>query len=249
MTGRLEGKTALVTGGGNGIGKASVKAFAREGAAVVIADFRKEFAEALAQEIVADGGRAVPVGGDVSDEGDVDAMVAAGLDGFGRIDILFNSAGGGSTKDGPVTDLDLDEFWRTIRVDLYGTLLTCRRVIPEMARAGGGSIINISSLRAMIGTHGADAYTASKGGVLTMSRAMAMQWAEKGIRVNVLAPGVVLTERVAAFIKPDNPIYQKSLLGPSDPEDVANLALFLASDEARKVTGTVMRVDGGASIY
>ncbi len=141
------------------------------------------------------------------------------------------------------------EFWRTIRVDLFGTLLTCRRVIPEMVTSGGGSIINISSLRAIIGTHGADAYTASKGGVPTMSRAMAVQRAKHSVRVNVLAPGVVLTERVAAFVRPDNPIYQKSLLGPSEPEDVAFLAQFLASDEARKITGTVMCVDGGASIY
>ena len=246
---RLAGKTALVTGGGNGIGKASCLAFARERAEVVIADYNHDAADALAGEIVAQGGRAVAVSGDVSDEQSVDRMVAAGLDAFGKIDVLLNSAGGGSTSDGPVTELELDEFWRTIRVDLFGTLLTCRRVIPEMVQAGGGSIINISSLRAVIGTHGADAYTASKGGVLAMSRAMAMQWASYDIRVNVMAPGVVLTERVSAFIKPDNPIYRKSLLGPSEPEDVANLALYLASDEARRVTGAVMRVDGGASIY
>ncbi len=247
--GRLAGKTALVTGGGNGIGKASSLAFAREGAEIVVADFDRGAAEALATEIAAQGGRAIAVPGDVSDEESVDRMVAAGLDAYGKIDVLLNSAGGGSTRDGPVTELDLDEFWRTIRVDLYGTLLTCRRIIPEMVKAGGGSIINMSSLRAVIGTHGADAYTASKGGVLAMSRAMAMQWAGEGIRVNVMAPGVVLTERVAAFIKPDNPIYQKSLLGPSEPEDVASLALYLASDEARRITGTVMRLDGGASVY
>ncbi|MGD1886330.1 MAG: SDR family NAD(P)-dependent oxidoreductase [Cohaesibacteraceae bacterium] len=247
--GRLTGKTAVLTGGGNGIGKAGVKKFTAEGAAVVIADFNLEAAETLTKSIISEGGKAVAVQADVSDEASVDAMVASALETFGKIDILFNSAGGGSTKDGPVTELELDEFWRTIRVDLFGTLLTCRRTIPAMLESGDGSIINISSLRAVIGTQGADAYTASKGGVLAMSRAMAMQWAEHNIRVNVVAPGVVLPERVAAFIKPDNPIYQKSLLGPSEPDDVANLALYLASDEARKVTGTVMRVDGGASIY
>lgn len=247
--GRLTGKTAVITGGGNGIGKAGVMKFTAEGAAVVIADFNLEAAETLTKSIISEGGKAVAVQADVSDEASVDAMVTSALEAFGKVDILFNSAGGGSTKDGPVTELELDEFWRTIRVDLFGTLLTCRRTIPAMLESGGGSIINISSLRAVIGTQGADAYTASKGGVLAMSRAMAMQWAEHNIRVNVVAPGVVLTERVAAFIKPDNPIYQKSLLGPSEPDDVANLALYLASDEARKVTGTVMRVDGGASIY
>lgn len=247
--GRLTGKAALITGGGDGIGKASALRFAGEGAEVVVADFRGESAEAVAAQIRSDGGQAIAVDGDVSDETAVDAMVGAGTEAFGKIDVLFNCAGGGSTKDGPVTELDLDEFWRTIRVDLFGTLLCCRRTIPEMLRSGGGSIINISSLRAVIGTHGADAYTASKGGVLAMSRAMAMQWAKDGIRVNVMAPGVVLTERVAAFIKPDNPIYRKSILGPSEPIDVANLALYLASDESRKVTGTVMRLDGGASIH
>ena len=247
--GRLANKTALVTGGASGIGRASVLRFAEEGASVVIADFNQDAADKLASEMVASGHSAVSAACDVSDEASVEAAVQHGVESFGSIDVLLNSAGGGSTQDGAVTDLSLDEFWRTIRVDLYGTLLCCRRVIPEMVKTGGGSIINISSLRAVIGTEGADAYTASKGGVLSMSRAMAMQWADKGIRVNVLAPGVVLTERVAAFIKPDNPIYQKSILGPSEPSDVANLALYLASDEARRVTGTVMRLDGGASCY
>ena len=246
---RLEGKVCLVTGGGNGIGRACALRFAGEGGRVVVADYVMEAAEGTVAAIGEVGGTAIAVSGDVSDEAAVDAMVSAGVDAYGRIDVLLNSAGGGSTADGPVTELALDEFWRTIRVDLFGTLLCCRRVIPEMQHAGGGSIVNISSLRAVIGTHGADAYTASKGGVLAMSRAMAMQWAEHNIRVNVMAPGVVLTERVAAFIKKDNPIYRKSLLGPSDPEDVADLALYLASDESRKVTGAVMRLDGGASIY
>ena len=247
--GRLAGKTALVTGGGNGIGRACVLRFAEENARVIVADFNADAAGKVVEEITAAGGEAVPVTGDVSDEASVDQMVAAGVDAFGGIDVLLNSAGGGSTKDGPVTELDLDEFWRTIRVDLFGTLMMCRKVIPVMKTGGAGSIINISSLRAVIGTHGADAYTASKGGVLSMTRAIAMQWAQHNIRANVMAPGVVLTERVAAFIKENNPIYQKSLLGPSEPEDVASLALYLASDESRKVTGAVFRLDGGASIY
>lgn len=246
---RLKGKSALVTGGGNGIGRAACLKFASEGASVIVADFNVDVANQTVAMIEDSGGSAVAVTVDVSDEAAVAYMVAAGVEAFGKIDILLNSAGGGSTKDGSATELEIDEFWRTIRVDLFGTLLCCRATIPEMVKSCGGSIINISSLRAVIGTRGADAYTASKGGVLAMSRAMAMQWAEKNIRVNVMAPGVVLTERVAAFIKPDNPIYQRSILGPSEPEDVANLALYLASEESRKVTGTVMRLDGGASIY
>lgn len=246
---RLDGKTALVTGGANGIGKEVSKAFSLEGANVIVADKLGDAAEIVATKITSGGGAAISVGGDVSDEGQVDSMVRAGLTRFGRIDVLFNSAGGGSARDGPVTELELNEFWRTIRVDLFGTLLMCRRVIPEMVATGGGSIINLSSLRAVIGTSGADAYTAAKGGVLAMSRAMAMQWADKGIRINILAPGVVLTERVAALVTPDSPIYRKSLLGPSEPADIANIAVFLASDESRRVTGAVMRVDGGASAH
>lgn len=246
---RLDGKSALITGGGNGIGRATALRFAEEGARIIVADYNPQSADNVVQEIKQAGGKAIAVGGDVSDEASVRSMVDVAIAAFGQIDILMNSAGGGSTKDGAVTELELDEFWRTIRVDLFGTLLCCRMVIPEMVKSGGGSIINISSLRAVIGTQGADAYTASKGGVLAMTRAIAMQWASSGIRANVMAPGVVLTERVAAFIKEDNPIYQKSLLGPSDPSDVANLALYLASDESGKVTGTVMRLDGGASIY
>ena len=247
--GRLDGKTALVTGGGNGIGRACAFAFAREGANLLLVDIRHDAAEAAAEEVVESGGSAVAVACDVSDADAVDAAVSAGLGRFGRIDVLLNSAGGGSVRDGPVTELDPEEFWRTIRVDLYGTLLMCRRVIPEMVRSGGGSIINMSSLRAVIGTRGADAYTAAKGGVLSVSRAMAMQWAEKGIRINALAPGVTLTERVAEFIASDDPICEKSLLGLSRPDDVAELALFLASDESSRITGTTMRIDGGASAH
>ncbi len=249
MLARLNGKTCLITGGGNGIGRASAHLFAIEGAEIIAADYNVEAAEQVVAAIKQAGGTALAAKVDVGDEASVDAMVAAGIDAFGKIDVLLNSAGGGSTRDGPVTELALDEFWRTIRVDLFGTLLCCRKLIPEMVRQGGGSIINISSLRAVIGTHGADAYTASKGGVLAMTRAIAMQWAKHNVRANVMAPGVVLTERVAAMIKEDNPLYQKSLLGPSQPEDVAALALYLASDESRKVTGAVLRLDSGASIY
>ena len=246
---RLQFKTAVITGGGNGIGRASAIAFAREGARVVIADQSEGCARCAAEEIVDSGGQAFAVRCDVTVESDVNNLVEAALERFQGLDVLLNSAGGGSARDGPVTELELDEFWRTIRVDLFGTLLMCRRVLPVMESNGGGSIINMSSMRAVIGTHGADAYTAAKGGVLSMSRAMAMQWADRGIRINVLAPGVVLTERVKKLVTPDNPIYRKSLLGPSEPTDVAGIAVFLASDESRKITGTVMRVDSGASSY
>lgn len=200
-------------------------------------------------QIRAEGGQATALVGDVSDESAVGIMVTQGMQAAGKIDVLLNNAGGGSGRDGSVVDLDLDEFWRTIRIDLFGTLLCCRAVIPHMQAGGGGSIINMTSLRAMIGTEGADAYTASKGGVLSLTRAMAMQWAKHGIRVNAMAPGVVLTQRVAAFIKPDNPIYQKMLLGPCAPEDVAELACYLASPASAKMTGAILPLDAGATAY
>ncbi len=246
---QLHGKTALVIGGGNGIEQAACFLFAQEGANVVVADYNVEAANKTIADCTFLEATGLALQCDVSEEEDVAEVVAGTMDKYQRIDVLFNCAGGGSAKDGPVTDLELDEFWRTIRIDLFGTLLGCRKVIPEMVKTGGGSIINISSLRAVIGTRGADAYTASKGGVLALTRAMAMQWADKNIRVNVLAPGVVLTERIKNLIKEDDPIYQKMLLGPCDPEDVANIALYLASDASKKVTGEVFRIDGGASVY
>ncbi|HSA79803.1 MAG TPA: SDR family oxidoreductase, partial [Geminicoccaceae bacterium] len=146
-----------------------------------------------------------------------------------------------------VTEIDLDEFWRTIGVDLFGTFLGCRYAIPIMAQAGGGSIINTTSIRALIGTAGADAYTSAKGGVRALTQALALQWAAHGIRVNAIAPGVILTERVKALLREDDPIFKKSLLGASTPEDVAQMALYLASDESRRVTGAILPMDSGAS--
>ncbi len=249
MTNQLAGMTALITGAGDGIGLASAQLFAAHGAHVMVADIVEERANKAVEVIKSEGGQATPVQGDVSDEPSVQAMMDKAISATGRLDILFNNAGGGSGRDGSVVDLDLDEFWRTIRVDLFGTLLCCRNAIPHMQRAGCGSIINISSLRALIGTAGADAYTASKGGVLSLTRAMAMQWAGDNIRVNAMAPGVVLTERVAALIKPDNPIYQKMLLGPCKPQDVAELALYLASPASKRMTGTILPLDAGATSY
>ena len=174
-------------------------------------------------------------------------MVEAAIEAFGRVDVLYNNAGGATARDGKVTELPFDEFWRTIGVDLFGTFLGCRFVIPHMAAQGGGSIINTTSIRAMVGTAGADAYTSAKGGVLTLTKALALQWADQGIRVNAIAPGVVLSDRVKALLSEDDPILGKSLLGPSEPLDVAQMALYLASDASRRVTGAILPMDSGAS--
>jgi NAD(P)-dependent dehydrogenase (short-subunit alcohol dehydrogenase family) len=245
--GRLQGKVALITGGGRGIGRAAALLFAREGAQLMIADIARAEGEATAAAIREGGGEARFVATDVTVPAQVEAAVRAAVEAFGGVHVLYNNAGGATPKDGKVTDMDLDEFWRTIAVDLFGTFLGCRFAIPVMVEGGGGSIINTTSIRAMIGTAGADAYSAAKGGVRALTRALALQWAAHDIRVNAIAPGVILTERVRALLREDDPIFQKSLLGASEPEDVAQMALYLASDESRRVTGAILPMDSGAS--
>jgi NAD(P)-dependent dehydrogenase (short-subunit alcohol dehydrogenase family) len=237
----------LITGAGRGIGRAAALRFAAEGAKVAIAEIGRADGEATARAIESAGGEALFVETDVANPESVAAAVAATVERFGGLQVLYNNAGGATPKDGKVTEIELDEFWRTIGVDLFGTFLGCRYAIPVMVEGGGGSIINTTSIRAMIGTAGADAYTSAKGGVRALTQALALQWAEKNIRVNAIAPGVILTERVKALLREDDPIFKKSLLGASTPEDVALLALYLASDEARKVTGAILPMDSGAS--
>ncbi len=209
---RLEDKIALVTGGGSGIGHAASTLFAAEGARVVVAEIVAERGEATAAAIKQAGGEAIFVATDVAEPASFEAAIKATVSAYGGLHVLYNNAGGATSRDGKVTDIVLDEFWRTIGVDLYGTFLGCRFALPVMVEGGGGSIINTTSIRAMIGTAGADAYTAAKGGVLTLTKALALQWAEHDIRVNAIAPGVVLTERVRAMLREDDPIFQKSLL-------------------------------------
>ena len=248
--GRLDGKIAIITGAAAGIGKASAALFAREGATVVMADVKSELGEAAAAAIREAGGNVEFVTADVSKEDDVRALVDGTVERHGRLDVLYNNAGGATPKDGKVTEMPLDEFWRTISVDLFGPFLGCRFAIPHMERNGGGSIINTTSIRALTGTAGADAYSSAKGGVIALTKALAMQWHTAGIRVNAIGPGMVLTERVAAMLDPKtNPIAIKSLMGPMDPDDIAYLALYLASDEARKITGAIYPAESGASAH
>ena len=248
--GRLDGKIAVITGAAAGIGKASAALFAREGATVVMADVKADLGEKAAAAIRDAGGTAEFVAADVSKEDDVRALIDGTVERHGRIDVLYNNAGGATPKDGKVTDMPLEEFWRTISVDLFGPFLGCRFAIPHMERAGGGSIINTTSIRALTGTAGADAYSSAKGGVIALTKALAMQWHTAGIRVNAIGPGMVLTERVAAMLDPEtNPIAIKSLMGPMEPDDIAYLALYLASDESRKITGAIYPAESGASAH
>ena len=245
--GRLTNKRVLITGSASGIGRATARLFAAEGAQLTLCDRDHLQNENLAREIDGTGGQVQAIQTDVGEPDDMENAINAAVATYGGLDVLYNNAGGATAKDGAVTEIELDEFWRTIRVDLFGTVLGCRFAIPHLVQAGGGSIINTTSIRAMIGTEGADAYTSAKGGIVTLTRALALQWAQAGIRVNAIAPGVILTDRVRAMLRDDDPVRVKTPLGPSEPEDVAPLALYLASDESRQMTGMILPLDGGAS--
>jgi NAD(P)-dependent dehydrogenase (short-subunit alcohol dehydrogenase family) len=168
------------------------------------------------------GGDAIFVHTDVTAPESVERAIAATVAAYGKLDILYNDAGGSTAQDGPVTTVSIDEFWRTIRVDLYGTFLCCKYGIPELIKAGGGAIINTTSYVALAGIKGRDAYTAAKGGVLAMTRSMAANYARHKIRVNAIAPGAILTERVRKFIDADPNVAKMAgnhLLGMGEPED------------------------------
>ena len=244
---RLANKVALITGGGSGIGKASCLRFAQEGAKVVVVDLKKETAEATAKQI---GENARPFGADISKAKDAEAMVAFAEKSFGRLDVVFNNAGVFHPKDDSVTNTTEDIWDLVIDINLKGVYLGCKYAIPALLRAGGGSIINTASFVAIVGAAAPQiAYTASKGGVLSMTREIAVEFARKNIRVNALCPGPVETPLLQELLS--DPARRQRRLVHIPPgrfaraEEMANAALFLASDEASYVNGTTFLVDGG----
>lgn len=247
---RLQGRVALVTGAATGIGRATARRFAAEGARVLLGDIDRAGGEGVADELVASGLAARFVELDVTDEKSVRAAVATATEAFGRLDVLVNNAGGSTTHDRSVVEVDLDEFWRAIRIDLFGMFLCCRHAIPAMAAGGGGAIVNMGSIAALRGLVGRDAYTAAKGGVTALSRSIAVEFAAQGIRSNLIAPGAVLSGRMERFIRDDPRVREavsRHLLGLPQPEEVAALALYLASDESAHMTGAEIALDGGRS--
>lgn len=247
---RLAGKIAIVTGGGSGIGHETCKLFAREGAHVIVADRNAEAAARVAEEIGAAGGSAEPVTVDVGREAEVKAMVDKVVAGHGRIDILVNNAGYGIA--GTVVTTSEADWDALMAVNVKGVFLGCKHVIPVMAKQGGGAIVSTASAAANIGIHDRAAYVASKGAVAALTRAMAIDHVDAGIRINAVAPGTI-----------ESPYFTKILSGPDgaelrrgleerqamerlgQPVEIAQAILWLASDDASFCTGSVMVVDGG----
>ena len=247
--GRMDGKVTLISGGARGMGASEARLFAREGAAVVIGDILDEEGEATAASIAADGGGCRYVHLDVTQEADWQAAVAQAVSQFGSLDVLVNNAGIGSSSfqihEEPV------ELWdRTIDVNLKGVFLGTRTAVPAMLEAGGGSIINISSQLGIVGVpYNGSAYQTSKGGVRIFTKAAALQYADRGIRVNSVHPGPIVTEMTRAGR--DDPERLSMMLARipmgryGEAEEVANAVLYLASDESSFVTGSEVVVDGG----
>jgi len=249
--GRLAGKVALVTGGGSGIGRACCERFAREGARVAVADWRRDAAEETAASIRDAGGEAVATGGDVAVAADAERMVADAVAAFGRLDVLLANAGGELVAD--VLETDEAQWDRVLGTNLKGCFLCAKAALPHLIRAGGGSIVLTASQLAFVGAERFAAYAASKGGVLNLARAMALDCARHGVRVNALCPGAVETPLLLRQFEgqdgPQGSLADLAALHPlgrlGRPEEIANAALFLASDEASFVTGSALVVDGG----
>ena len=244
--GRLDQKIALITGGAKGQGKAEAKLFAAEGAKVILTDILDDEGKKVESEITELGGDAIYKHLDVSSEGESESVSRFIEERYGRLDILLNNAGVSVRNQG--MDISVEDWDLMMEVNAKGVFLGTKSCVPIMQKSGGGSIINTGSIRALIGTAGADAYTSAKGGVVTLTRALALQWAHANIRVNAISPGLILTDRVRQLLSDDDPIRTKTPLGPSEPEEVAPLALYLASDESRQVTGAILPMDGGASV-
>jgi len=253
--GRLEGKVAIVTGGNSGVGAATAKKFAAEGAKVVITARREAQLLAVAEEIRAAGGEVLPVVSDISKAEDAKRVVAETLEKYGKIDVLINNAGvldNGLKAIDSFTDEDMN---RVIDINTKGTMSMMREVTAEMAKTGYGSIVNVASVAGVMGCGGA-AYVASKAAVIGITRHTALRFAGTGVRCNAICPGTIVTPMVAGMA-PEN--MDMNIFGqmmkhndlkvqPCMPEDVANMLLFLASDESRAITGQTLVTDFGSTL-
>jgi NAD(P)-dependent dehydrogenase (short-subunit alcohol dehydrogenase family) len=252
---RLKNKVAIITGAGSGQGKASAKLFAKEGAKVVIVEWNEENGKQVEQEIIDAGHEAIFIKTDISSEENVRSVIDQVVEKFGRIDILFNNAGIGFSarskyKMASLIETPLEDWNKIMSINLNGVYLMSKYVLPIMIEQESGNIVNNSSLNGILGVTGADAYTASKGGVVALTRVMAVDYGKHNIRVNCICPGAIDTPMIAEVL--DNEKIAKNfatnpLKRVGKPEEIASAALFLSSDESSFVTGLIMPVDGGWS--
>lgn len=264
---RLGDQVAFITGAGSGIGRACALLFASEGAQVVIAELDRDKGLATQADVQSmPSAQVLFVEMDVTDEASVTTAMQQAVEKFGKISILVNCAGGSLAEDASVTDVDMSVWDQTINLDLKGPFLCCRVGVPHLQNAGGGSIVNFTSVVALKGAFAGHVYTAAKGGIISLTQAIAGRYWRDGIRANAIAPGIVLSERVGERMgvnAQDDPEQQiqnamqiesrlvdhRHPFGFGMPEDIANVALFLASEESRMVNGAVIPAEGGASHY
>jgi NAD(P)-dependent dehydrogenase (short-subunit alcohol dehydrogenase family) len=260
---RLENKVAFITGAGAGIAKASALAFCREGAKVAIIELNAETGRAAERDVRAVGGDALFIETDVTQDDSVRRAVDAAVAKFGQLNVIMNCAGGSLEEDVPVHQMDLKVWHHTINLNLLHPFLTCRHGIPHLIQAGGGSIVNVTSHLGLMGSV-KPAYAATKGGIISFTKTLAAQYVQHNIRANAVAPGSIRTERqIKRYENKDYLLAEKP--GPAararmlaqklypyskgDPGDIAEIAVFLASDESRMLTGTTIAADGGRSSY
>ncbi len=244
---RLANKVSLITGGGSGIGRATCLLFAQEGARVSVADYDEPGGQETVQQIRASGGTAAFIRADVSQSADVQRMIAATKETYGRIDVLFNNAG----IEGPSAKLATypEDAWDTvIAIDLTSVYLGMKYVIPHMLEQGGGVILSTASVAGLVGFPGSGAYAAAKAGVINLTRMVALEYASKNIRVNCICPGIIATPMAERVIgeRPQEQVVRMEPIGRlGKAEDIAQAALFLASDESSFATGAPFIIDGG----
>lgn len=251
MAGNLDGRTALVTGGGSGIGRAASIAYAREGARVVVADVNVEGGEETVQQIKESGGEAVLIHADVSSADDTQEMVARAIESFGSLDCAFNNAGIGGGRDRLLTADYLEDDWdRVISINLKGVWLSMKAEIPKMVQQGHGSIVNTASIMGLVANSGSVAYMAAKHGVVGLTKAAALEYAQYGLRVNSVCPGYINTPLLRPIFDSHEDLEQQvtsrhpvGRLG--EPSEIAEAVLWLSSDAASFVTGHNMPIDGG----